>query len=248
MKRFVQRNILDPARKGQLLRTLRFLPAVYAQWKKYVSLSSERVRLSDWFVQLNDATKTTPFDPHYFYQSAWLARKIAQHPPRKHVDVASQIDMIAPLSAFVDIEFVDLRPLEATLPRLKCVKGSILNLPYAAMSVGSISSLHVVEHIGLGRYGDPLDVDGCKKACAEMQRVLAIGGNLYLSTPIGQERVEFNAHRVYSPLTIGRYFNALDLVSFSIVDDEGNYTDNATIAAYSNLSYGLGLFHFTRCG
>ena len=45
----------------------------------------------------------------------------------------------------------------------------------------------MLEHIGLGRYGDPIDPQGTEKAATELQRVLAPGGDLYLSLPIEKE-------------------------------------------------------------
>jgi hypothetical protein len=203
-------------------------------------------RVAEWNPQLEDVTRATPFDPHYFYQSGWAAGLIAARRPERHVDIGSQINLIAPLTAIVPVEFVDIRPLEAVLPRLTCIGGSILALPYPDRSVSSLSSLHVVEHIGLGRYGDPIDPDGTRKACAELVRILAPGGDLYLSVPIGRERVEFNAHRVFAPMTILRYCGGLALAEFSCVDDRGDYHRNVEPVVARDFSYGAGFFHFTR--
>ena len=82
------------------------------------------------------------------------------------------------------------------------IAGDITRLPFADASIRSLSSLHVIEHIGLGRYGDPIDPSGCFAAMRELSRVLASGGHLYLSTPVGRERVCFNAHRVFAARTI----------------------------------------------
>jgi len=243
---FLSRVIVQPARKGKLLQTVAALPTFYAQWRRYTATSVERVRVDDWFPCLDDATRTTPFDPHYFYQSAWVAAHIARAQPRRHVDVGSQIDLIAPLSGFVDVEFVDIRPLKASLPRLKSTRGTVLNLPYVNQSIESLSCLHVIEHIGLGRYGDTLDADGTRKACRELQRVLASGGILYVSTPIGRERVEFNAHRIHLPESIIDYYGGLQLLEFSCVTDEGEFIHNARLQDCRAFEYGLGLFRFTR--
>ncbi len=246
VKRIVRHLLLRPLAAGSFLRSTARLPRFIAQWAAYRRSSAERVEIGDWYPCLDDRTKTTPFDAHYFYQSAWAAAKIAESRTAKHVDVGSQINLIAPLAGFVEVEFVDLRPLEATLPRLRSVAGSILALPYRDGSVWSLSSLHVIEHVGLGRYSDPIDPEGTKKACAELCRVLAPGGSLYLSTPVGRERVEFNAHRVYNPGTIIRYCAGLTLDDFSCVDDSGAYRQHVDTAVCGNFSYGAGLFHFKR--
>jgi len=106
--------------------------------------------------------------------------------------------------------------------------------------------LHVIEHIGLGRYGDKLDVDGSKKAASELKRVLAVDGKLYVSCPIGIERVYFNAHRVFYPETVIEMFSGLTLEEFSYVDDNGKFIQNSTYQGLENLQYGCGMFIFKK--
>lgn len=242
----IRRMFLRPLREGGIAATLAHGPRFVRDLLRYRRESHEKIRLADLYPCLHDATATTPFDPHYFYQSAWMARKIADMRPGRHVDIASQINLIAPLSAFVELEFVDLRPLETSLSRLTSRKGSILALPYADRSVPSLSCLHVIEHIGLGRYGDQLNPRGTMEGCGELQRVLGPGGQLYLSTPIGTERVEFNAHRIHRPQTILDYCGELKLNDFSCVDDTGVFYEHVLPTDWEGLRYGLGLFHFER--
>ena len=97
---------------------------------------------------------------------------------------------------------MDIRPLEVDIEGLTPIAGSVLDLPFADGSLESVSCLHVAEHIGLGRYGDPLDPLGTRKAAAELQRVLAPGGQLLFSLPVGRPRVDFNAHRVHDPVEV----------------------------------------------
>lgn len=238
--------IVEPWKQGTLIFSLFQYPKFFVQLKKYKSTSQENISWQSINPQLMDATTETPFDAHYFYQSAWCARKIAFHKPKRHVDIASQINLIGPLSAFVEVEFIDFRPLNVNLNNLSSRAGTITNLPFKDNSVDSLSCLHVIEHIGLGRYGDDIDPEGSEKACRELQSVLAVGGNLYLSTPIGKERVEFNAHRVHSYKTILQFFNELKLINFSHVDDSGNYGENSSPEISESFNYGVGLYHFRR--
>jgi len=104
----------------------------------------------------------------------------------------------------------------------------------------------VAEHVGLGRYGDPLDPLGTKKSCKELARILAPCGDLYFSVPVGRPRLCFNAHRIHAPQQIIDYFTGLDLVEFSGIDDEGHFLRNAAMERFENMNYACGLFHFTR--
>lgn len=195
---------------------------------------------------LGDWSTYTPFDPHYFYQGAWLGRKVRESGGRKHVDVGSSVLTMSVLSAWVDTVFVDYRPLAATLSGLSTVAGDILQLPFPDNAVQSLSCLHVIEHIGLGRYGDPIDPAGSMKAAVELQRVLQPGGRFFLSLPVGCERVCFNAHRVHSPESVIKLFGQLRLVEFSYVDDAGQFIENRTPSSASDLNYGCGLFMFEK--
>ena len=104
----------------------------------------------------------------------------------------------------------------------------------------------MVEHVGLGRYGDPLDINGTERACAELERVLAVGGHLYLSLPIGRPRVNFNAHRVHMPAQVGEYLPSLELVGLDAVMDDGSYIADCDPRDLSTQEYACGMFVFTR--
>lgn len=224
-----------------------FLPRFLIQWMKYCIASKEtNIRFSDTHPCLGDWTTHTPFDAHYFYQGAWLARRVLINKPSKHTDVGSSVLTIGVLSAAVETVFVDFRPLKVNLHSLTSVAGNILDLSFPDNSIESLSCLHVIEHIGLGRYGDPIDPEGSHKAAAELQRVVCPGGKLYLSLPIGRERVCFNAHRVYAPSTVLAMFAQMKLIEFSIVDDEALYREHASIQDSDKLEYGCGLFIFNK--
>jgi len=193
-----------------------------------------------------DRVQYTPFDPHYFYQAAWIARELAKANPPLHVDIGSSVGLVSVLSAAVLTFFVDYRPLRTQLSGLTTVAGDITKLPFADGSISSLSSLHVIEHVGLGRYGDPLDPSGWLTALRELVRVLAPHGRLYLSTPVGRERVCFNAHRVFATSTILNAAPELKLDSFAFVDDTGKFDNTADLSKAANLAYGCGMFAFIK--
>jgi hypothetical protein len=226
---------------------LAYLPRFFVHWIQYARMAEgQRIGVLALHPCLGDWSRHTPFDPHYFYQGAWLARKLGESRIHKHVDVGSSVLTMSVLSAWVDTVFVDYRPLKAFLPGLKSVAGDILRLPFADNALYSLSCLHVVEHIGLGRYGDPIDPQGTIKAAFELQRIMQSGGKLFISLPIGRERVCFNAHRVHAPDSVIRMFEQLKLVEFSFVDDAGQLKESQVLSAASELQYGCGLFVFEK--
>lgn len=214
---------------------------------KYIwSSKSLSLVSSNIFPQLHDKTQITPFDSHYYYQQLWAFEKIIGHRPARHVDIASTYQLSGYLSKLIPTTFIDIRPFNPKLKKLTVKDNSILDLPYRNSSVESISCLHVVEHIGLGRYGDPIDPDGMMKACLELSRILKPKGVLYFSTPIGKNRLCFNAHRVTDPKVILEYFKSLKLVSFSCVTDSNEFIENANYLDFCNAGYACGMFVFTK--
>ena len=68
--------------------------------------------------QLSELTappRTSPYDPHYFNQDVWAARRIAEAVPERHVDVGSRVDLVGLLTALTDVVFVDIRRLEVEI-------------------------------------------------------------------------------------------------------------------------------------
>lgn len=246
MKKFLKRwigAVLD----GRRLLSLRYIPRYFADWRAFrAQAGSWSVNAADSYPCLADRLPTTPFDPHYFYQGNWLARRLAEFKPPQHVDVGSSILTMGVLSAHVQTIFVDYRPLMAHQSGLHCVAGDINRLPFADRSLTSLSCLHVIEHIGLGRYGDPINAESARLAAQELQRVIGPDGKLYLSTPIGRERVCFNAHRVFAPATILSWFSDLRLTNFSYVADDGQLHHDVSPDLVPDLAYGCGFFEFRR--
>lgn len=147
---------------------------------------------------LGDDVSEMPIEPIYFYQDCWAFEKIVKLSPKNHIDVGSHHKFVALLSKVIPVTMVDIRPLSLPLDSLSFKKGSILELPFEDNTIESLSSLCVVEHIGLGRYGDSLDPQGTEKAITELKRVIKPSGHLYISLPIDEEnRTFFNAHRAF---------------------------------------------------
>ena len=227
--------------------SLRHFPRYISDWLRYRRLPDhEPLAVIDSFPCLSDWSTYTPFDPHYFYQAAWLARRLAETAPKSHVDVGSSINLIAVIGAHVPTVFVDYRPLKASIKGLYPVAGDSLALPFSNDQLLSLSCLHVIEHVGLGRYGDPLNPKGTHLAAMELVRVLSPGGRLYLSIPVGRERTQFNAQRIFSPSSVLAMFDGLRLENFCLINDAGLLIQPADVAMGQICEYGCGLFEMTK--
>lgn len=185
---------------------------------------------------------------HYFHQDIWAAKKIYQARPSRHVDIGSRVDgFVAHVLVFMPVEVIDIRPLTSNVRGLSFIQSDATNLNNIADdSIESLSTLHAIEHFGLGRYTDPIDPMACYKAMEAMARVLKPGGRLYFSTPIGRQRVEFNAQRVFSPTDLLTRFPGLKLVSFACVNDAGDFDDTKQPADLETAHYSCGLYEFTK--
>jgi len=216
-----------------------------SDFKKYRKINTNKnffLSKKDWEPRLYDKTETTPLDAVYFYQDAWCAKKIFTAKPPRHYDIGSKAELVGIISQFVPTTMIDIRPIDLKLDNLSFIKADILSLPLKNGSVESISSICVIEHIGLGRYGDDLSPYGSEKAISEIKRVLAAEGNLYISLPVDQENtIYFNAHRAFTRNYILELFQPLKLV------EEKYIYRNELVNNYDKAKgFGTGLFHFQK--
>lgn len=183
----------------------------------------------------------------YFHQDLWASRKIFVANPQEHWDIGSRVDgFISHLLTFRSVNIIDIRSLESDIDGLIFHQGDVTSLNFSDNSLTSLSCLHAMEHIGLGRYGDPVDPMGYMKGMLELQRVLSPGGILYFSVPIGCERVEFNAQRVFNPSTIVNAFHELELIDFSAIDESGKFIASADWKLFGDVRRSCGLFVFKK--
>ena len=194
----------------------------------------------------NQFRKETRFvDAPYIFHTAWAARILARLRPEKHVDISSSSYFTILVSAFIPIESYEFQTLDISLSGLQTNFADLNNLPFPDNSIPSLSCMHAVEHIGLGRYGDPLDPEGDLKAIKELRRVLA--GDLLFVVPVsGRPKVIFNLHRIYSYDQIMSYFSELRLMEFALISDKGHFVENASKELADKQNYGCGCFWFRK--
>ena len=249
----------DPIR---LLRALRSLPSYWTDYRAFRKSHQDRMTFNP---QLHDRyAEAGVTKSEYFWQDLIVARWIHEAKPERHVDVGSRTDgFVAHVASFREIEVFDVRPITTEIPGVTFRQADLMDtLGMAAWQDGnagggycdSLSCLHVLEHFGLGRYGDPIDPNGYKTGFANLASLLRPGGRFYLSTPIGQERVEFNANWVFDPATIlglahssglrlERCLAFNPLTGLRAIEDAERTEALAALAAEH---YNLGIFVFTR--
>lgn len=202
---------------------------------------------NDRLACLNDKTDTTGFDAHYIYHIAWAVRRILEFSPKKHIDIASSLYFITTISAYIPTVFYDFRPAQIKLNNLKTKRGNLLSLDFPDNSIESLSCMHVLEHIGLERYGDPFAPQGDLKAISELKRVIKPGGKLFIVVPMGEiDRIQYNAHRIYSYHSFIRNFNGFSINNFSFITDSGDFIEFACPKDTHNQRYGCGCFELTK--
>jgi len=159
----------------------------------------------------------------YFFQDLQVARWILTDQPQRHVDVGSRLDgFVGHLAVFREVDVLDIRPQPISVPNVSFHQVDLVSeLPAGWVAcTDSLSCLHTIEHFGLGRYGDDVDPLGHLKGLEQLKRMVKPGGRFYLSTPIGPERVEFNAHRIFAASTVTGWFrDGWTIERFAVVDD-----------------------------
>lgn len=234
-------------------KTIRYAlsPFVLSDYLKFKRFNDERfdAKFSDFYPCIKDKTFKTNFDAHYVYHTSWAARKVKEINPTKHTDISSSLFFSGIVSAFIPVDFYDYRPANLKLSGLTSGCVDLTHLPFGDSSINSLSCMHTVEHIGLGRYGDKIDPNGDLQAISELKRVLAKNGSLLFVVPIGKPKIEFNAHRIYSFEQITDYFKELTLKEFSIIPDNAKETGiiyNTTKEQADEQKYGCGCFWFVK--
>jgi hypothetical protein len=238
------------------LRAIRGIPLYLRDWIRFRKNYKGKLVLTPCLHDRYEEGGVT--NSEYFWQDLLVARAIHAAKPVKHVDIGSRVDgFVAHVASFREIEVFDVRPISTAVPGVVFRQADLMNptsLPTTAEGgyCDSLSCLHAIEHFGLGRYGDPVNPQGYQRGIANMAQLLQPGGTFYLSTPIGQERVEFNANWVFDPRSIVRCAlkNGLTLRDLIIIDSSG-HASNKSLTEQSLLeisfnNYQLGIFTFVK--
>ena len=234
------------------VKSLFYFPFIALDFFNYRSKDKSKrfsVSFLDIFPCLFENIPYTRFDTHYVYHTAWAARKVKEINAVEHIDISSSLYFSSIVSAFMPVKFYDYRPAKLNLSGLISDRADLLDLPFADNFIKSLSCMHTVEHVGLGRYGDKIDTEGDLKASKELSRVVETGGNLIFVVPVGKSRIQFNAHRIYSYDQVVEMFPDFTLKEFSLIPDnalEIGMIYNASKEESDKQSYGCGCFWFVK--
>lgn len=243
-------RLLQPVRYFGWRYPIQLWPSYYSYWKSLV-----RFRVYGGKATFNNLAPVLRFGAedsqtgggHYFYQDIWALRKLAHRKPSLHYDIGSRLDgFVGQATSICPMIYVDLRAPHFRLPNFTFLQGDILHLPFKDNSIDSLSCLHTIEHIGLGRYGDAINPLGYHQALLEIQRVMRPGGLLLLSMPVGLERVEFNAQRILDPMSCISILTSMKLLEFSVVNDGDEFEEAANPEQYLKSKYCCGLYAFEK--
>jgi SAM-dependent methyltransferase len=221
------------------------------QFERFVEMSKADKRFvpkrEDFFPCLDDDTDSQGYDPHYVLFCGWAARKLAESRPVEHHDFGSSMYFLSIVSAFVPLKFHDIRHPNLPFRDYDYSHENLTSLSFKDGSLDSMSCLHVLEHCGLGRYGDELDAAGDRKAAKELTRVLAPGGELLLAVPMEDPpRTCFNAHRLYSYEMVMDLFPTLALAEFSLITNDAQFIPRCSKERTRRLKYCCGCFRFVK--
>lgn len=236
---------------GRLFRALVFLPRYICGAIKYKKQQVERfpLKLQNLYPVLHEASgQAGEYQSQYFWQDLYVAKKIYERKPQRHVDIGSRIDgFIGQLITFRDVDIVDIRPLDVRIPRVTFIQDDATEMKqFFDNSLESISTLNAAEHFGLGRYGDPIDPAAPEKFARSLTRVLVGGGTLYYAVPCGIEKLCFNAHRIFAPQTVIDMFEGLRLQKLSAILDDFTFVEDCPMDVLAQQTFGCGIFEFTK--
>ena len=249
------RIIVKGTNLSKFIKALPSFLSEYRELKKQTVHSLDDFHFGKFYPCIEDRSQESgTASGHYFHQDLLVAGKIFKNTPIKHIDIGSRVDgFVSHVASFREIEIFDIRKLTTQIDNIVFKQVDMMDPQLdLAEYCDSISCLHALEHFGLGRYGDKIDYQGHLKGWQNIYTVLKRNGKLYFSVPIGQQRIEFNAHRVFSLDYLLKMINdRYRIDSFCYVNDAGNLIKNADLSRDSvknNFSchYGCGIFELTK--
>ena len=192
----------------------------------------------------SDHKKSNGFeDPQYFYQDHIAAKEIVNGGFDNILDVGSRIDgFVSSVAIFQKINVIDIRPAKINIKNIEFIQSDLFNTNLELEQWDCVSCLHTIEHVGLGRYGDPINPYSREEFIKRLFGFVKPGGMLFISTPVSSKtRIEFNAHVVVSPYSMVSSIlqNNGKIEKIWVIDDNAKIHENINITEIMPLKYGL---------
>ena len=110
-----------------------------------------------------------------------------------------------------DVVGVDLRPYKLTHPNLSFFQGNLLELDTDTKApFDLVTVISVIEHVGLGTYGEQASQTELAEVTAKLVDVLRPGGKLIVTLPVGRPSVD-QFERSFQPDEVLQLFNRTPL-------------------------------------
>jgi len=155
----------------------------------------------------------------YFLQDISCSQYCMSKPYEKHIDIGSRVDgFVSQIAASRSIEVLDIRPSSSMINNINFIQGDITDTNDDLLGNYDLAtSLHALEHVGLGRYGDSINPNGLEISLRNIRALTKVGGETLISLPVSSSQydiIEFNAQRIMS------YISILDSLCEAFEDDK----------------------------
>ncbi len=179
--------------------------------------ADERVELTLCPCPEDMAAAATVGDRHYEYAYAVSAIMDFGLVGQQLLDIGSSGSFLPGIMAALGcrVTCYDVRDWPMMWPNLRTVKGDLLAAGQELLpceSIDCISCISTIEHLGLGRYGDSVDVDGDLVGMNRLVEVLKPGGLIILTLPFGRAEIAYPAHRIYDRARFDRLIAGMEVV------------------------------------
>jgi len=233
----------------RFIRNYRFILQFTQEAREFQLLGGSIDEISPY---LHEKTDTAGVNfGQYFLQDLLVAQEVYRLSPRNHLDVGSRVDgFIAHVATTHKITFLDIRSLTNTVPNVTFLQGDILSFK-SKVRYELVTSLHVLEHIGLGRYGDTLEPLGHIKAFEKLVEAADYDGKIWISFQVSEQTItQFNGQRLIGwlePLDWAGKLG-LKLEKFYYLNDEEVFQtyNEESIKTMKPVAGNLGIYFFTK--
>lgn len=164
----------------------------------------------------------------------------------KILDIGSNGNRLVLELAISGFDVYGLDPLGCSFshPELSIIIGDICQSPFSDNSFDVVTAVSTLEHIGLGRWGDPQIENADRVALSEIRRILKSGGKLIMTVPFGKTKVVYHGkkplHKIYDCAAVKLAFSdtGLKIVKFSTIIKQGDFWVKNPFEIAEQIEYG----------